>query len=264
MTHLTDEQFEDLLQGGAPEPAHIAECQACRERLAEHRAVRARLRASFASVSAGESLAERVRRSARAARPEVSTKRHGRPSRVHHLSRFAWAMLAAAAAVIVAAAIPATIYLTTPNKAVAAQAELVRIHEDNLTAHHGFYTDADPAKLADYLKTQLGFEPATPRLGQGMAMRGCCVAHFKGQAVGSYVVETPRGPISVIVVPQSSEELGMAHPLQVQGKTFWAGSFAGNNMVTARLGDFSYCAIGEVPQDLLTQVLLALGLTDPT
>lgn len=260
MTHLTDEQFEDIVRGSVPVPAHVAECQACRDRLTAHKVVRARLQSSFAPVHASEGLAERIRGATKEGRPAAALRVQCQPSRIHHLSRRAWATLAAAAAVLVFA-VPALLYLTTPNSAAAAQAELVRIHTDNLTTKHEFYAEADPAKLADYLKTQLGFEPATPRLGQGMAMRGCCVAHFKGHAAGSYVVETPRGPISIIVVPQTPQELGIDHPLQGYGRTFWADTFATNNMVAVRLGNYSYCAVGEVPQELLAQILLNLGLS---
>jgi len=260
MTHLTDEQLEVVVQGTAPEPAHVAECRACQDRLTEHRAVRARLQSAFASVHAGEGLAERLRGAMKKGLSAVPLRASPRPSRVHHLSRRAWATLAAAAAVLILAT-PAILYLTTPSPAAAAQAELVHIHKENLSAEHGFYADAEPAKLAEYLKTQLGFEPATPRLGQGMAMRGCCVAHFKGQAVGSYVVETPRGPISIIVVPQTPEALGINHPFQRDGKTFWADTFATNHMVAVRLGGYTYCAVGEVAQEPLTQILLNLGLS---
>jgi hypothetical protein len=256
MTHLADDQFEDIVQGRAAEPAHVAECPACRARLAEQRAICARLRASFALVHADAALAERLR----GAGDLRAAAGHARPSKVHHLSRFAWATLAAAAAVILIA-VPAVIYLTTANPASAAQAELVKIHAGNLAPHHEFFTEADPAKLADYLKTQLGFEPAAPRVGQGMAIRGCCLAHFKGEHVGSYVVDTPRGPISIIVMPQAPEALGMHEKLQAGGKTFWADSFARNSMVAVRIGNYTYCAVGEVPHDLLTQILLDLGLT---
>jgi len=251
MTHLAGEQFEDVVQGRAPEPAHLAECPACRERLAEQRAIRDRLRSSFASVHADAALAERVRR--------AGEERLARPLRIHQLSRTAWATLAAAAAAVILA-IPAILYLTAPNLASAAQAELVKIHTGNLAAGHEFFTEADPAKLADYLKTQLGFEPAAPRLGQGMAIRGCCLAHFKGEHVGSYVVDTPRGPISIIVVPQAPEALRMTEKFESGGRTFWSGSFARNSMVAVRIGGYTYCAVGEVPRDLLTRILLNLGL----
>jgi anti-sigma factor RsiW len=261
MTHLTEEQFEDVVQGRAPEAAHVAECQACRERLAEARAVRARLRSAFASVHASAALAERIRGTLMGRPAPEAARGSVRRRVIWRLPRLAWAGMAAAAAVLVVA-IPVILYLTAPNSAAAAQAELARIHAGNLAAHHKFFSDADPGKLADYLKTQLGFEPATPKLGQGMAMRGCCVAHFKGQAVGSYVVETPRGPISIIVVPQEPQAMGMTEHAEAAGKTFWTGAFAKNSMVAVRLGGYTYCAVAEVPQDLLTQILLSLGLNN--
>jgi anti-sigma factor RsiW len=254
MTHLTDEQFEDVLAGAA-EPSHLAECGECRARLAERRAVRDRLRASFASVRPSAALADRVRQAAAGPAAVVSIQHKRR------MARLGWETLAAAAAVLVAVSIPAILYLTTPREA-AAQEELAQIHEHNLMAHNEFYADADPAKIAEYLKTQLGFQPATPRPGQGLAMRGCCVTHFKGQEVGSYVVDTPRGPISIIVVPQNPKALGLTQTVQAGGQEFWTGGFATNNLVVARRGAYSYCAVGEVPHDLLTQVLLDLGLGD--
>jgi hypothetical protein len=44
------------------------------------------------------------------------------------------------------------------------------------------------------------------------------------------------------------------------GKTFWSGAFARNSMVAFCLGGYTYCAVGEVPNDLLTTILLDLGL----
>jgi len=250
MSHLTEEQFEDVVQGRTPAPAHVAECPACRDRVAEARAVRARLQASFASVHAGAGLADRLRR-ATVAEPR-------RTAKFLRLPRLAWAMAAAAAILVVA--IPTVLYLTTPSAAAAAQRELVRIHTGNLSAQHDVLTGADPAQVAAYLKAQLGFDLATPRLGQGMAMRGCCVAHFKGQAVGSYVVQTPRGPISVIVVPQAPKDLGLTETFEAGGRTFWGGAFADNCIVATRLGGFTYCAVGEPAHDVLCEILLALGL----
>ncbi len=203
MTHLTDEQFEDVVQGLAPEPAHLAECPACRDRLAERRAVRDRLRSAMASVRPDAALAERIRRATETARA-VPTAAPAKRLAHRPLPRLAWASLAAAAVILIA--VTTILYLTAPNSA---QAELVRIHTANLSASPGFYAEADPAKLAEYLKTELGFQPAAPQLGQGMAMRGCCVAHFQGHAVGSYVVKTPRGSLSIIVVPQTPAQLGM-------------------------------------------------------
>lgn len=83
-----------------------------------------------------------------------------------------------------------------------------------------------------------------------------------GQAVGSYVVETPRGPISIIVVPQEPQAMGMTEHAEAGGKTFWTGAFAKNSMVAVCLGGYTYCAVAEVPQELLTQILLSLGLNN--
>lgn len=261
MTHLTDEELESLVRGEAAEPAHLAACADCRARLAEHRALAARLRSVFDSVHAGETLAERIRQQvvAAAAQPVRHPSAHpARRSPMHPLRRAMWASMAAAAAVLILA-VPVILHLTAANSVVAASAELVRIHTHNLSAHGAMVADADPARLAEHLKTQLGFQPAAPRLGQGMAMRGCCVAHFKGEAVGSYVVETPVGPLSIIVVPQMPEALGMKVLPQAGGRAVWADSFAMNNMAAVRLGDYTYCAVGQVPRETLVRILAGLG-----
>ena len=53
MNHLTDEQFEDIIQGSLPEPQHLLDCERCRELLAEKAAIANRLRSAFASVKPG-------------------------------------------------------------------------------------------------------------------------------------------------------------------------------------------------------------------
>jgi hypothetical protein len=145
--------------------------------------------------------------------------------------------------------------VAAPPAVVAAQAELVKIHEHNLSANHEFYSEADPEKLAEYFKTKLGFSPTMPRPGRGLALRGCCVRHFRGQVVGSYVVETPQGVMSIVVVTDRPESLGMGQKFQHGQYTFWKSSFAKCDMVTARLGDYSYCAVGEISHEYLTELL---------
>jgi hypothetical protein len=122
------------------------------------------------------------------------------------------------------------------------------IHQQNLGSHREFYNDADPEKVAEYFKDKLGFAPAFPCTGQGMAIRGCCIAHFKGQIVGSYVVDTPKGIISIIVVTDTPRQMGMTSMSEKAGynQNLWKSSYAQCNMVTVRLGGYSYCAIGEI------------------
>ncbi len=251
MNHLTNEQFEDIMQGNDIDLTHLDQCQDCRDSLAEKQAIAARLRSAFASVKADAGLADRIRcqinQSSETAE-NVKSIQHTWSTRLHHKL---WPALATAAAIFVVL-VPLSFYVMMPSAATAAQAELVMIHQQNLSPHREFYNNVDPEKLAEYFKDKLGFTPAFPCTGpctgQGMTIRGCCIAHFKGQIVGSYIVDTPKGIISVVVVTDAPKEMGMTH---IPGKTgyeqsLWKSSYAQCNMVTVRLGDYSYCAIGEI------------------
>lgn len=263
MNHLTDQQFEDLLQGEDIDLTHLRQCQDCQERLAEKRAIAKRLRSAFNSVKADTSLSDRILsqiNQSRETTDAIKSIQHTWKIRLHHKL---WPALAAAAAIL-AVLVPLSLFLSSPSTAKAAQAELVKIHQQNLGPHREFYHDADPEKLAKYFKDKLGFSPAFPCTGKGMSIRGCCIAHFKGQIVGSYVVDTPKGIISVIVVTDTPEEIGMTRMPEKIGleQNYWKSFYAQCNMVTVRLGDYSYCAIGEISKisheylkDLLSRLL---------
>ncbi|MHC4192582.1 MAG: anti-sigma factor family protein [Planctomycetota bacterium] len=257
MDHLSDEQFEDILQGEDVGLTHLRQCQDCRNRLAERRAIAGRLRSAFSSVQADSELADRIRSQlARISAPAKTAEpiRHAAPV---HRHRRLWPALAAAAAVLVVA-IPVSLYLGTPSQAQAAQAELVKIHMHNLSPGHEFYSEAEPGKLADYFKSELGFNPRLPKPGQGLALRGCCVRHFRGQVVGSYVVGTPQGVMSVVVVTDKPESLGIVGKFRRGQHTYWKSSFAKCDMVSVRIGDYSYCAVGEISHEYLTELLSQL------
>ncbi len=223
--HLNDEQFEDALNDPMAAAAHLADCAQCREHLEMLRAIQGRLRAAFDSVSAPETLARRILVVADALNPLPLRERvAARPGegwqaqRIFRLPRpFIYA--AAAAAAILLIAVPTALLLTSAPQAMAAQEQLANIHMQNvqmqmLDGHnhegHTFYSQDDPEKLAAYFKETLGFKPAMPKLNQGMAIRGCCVAHFRDKIVGSYVVETPRGAVSIIVVKDRPESIGLS------------------------------------------------------
>ena len=263
MNHITDEQFEDILQHNVSPPAHLDQCQECQKLLAEKRAIAHRLRSAFNSVEPGADLADRIRSQFDLTAKSSQSTESAQPAWTTRLHKRIWSPLAAAAAMLVVA-VPLGLYFASPSQAKAAQAELVKIHRHNLSPHREFYNHADPEKLAEYFKDKLGFTPAFPCTGQGMAIRGCCVAHFKGQIVGSYVVDTPRGIISVIVVTDTPKEIGMTYMPEKKGdeQSFWKSSYAQCNMVTVRLGGYSYCAIGEFSEtshqylkDLLRRLL---------
>lgn len=258
MNHLTDEQFEEIMQGQAP-PPHLTQCPQCLAILTEKQALANRLRSTFDSVQPHADLAARIRATIKHAKEPVRPPDPAAPTGPIRSHWRLWSSLAAAAAAVIVL-IPVITYLIGPSDAQMAQAKLVEIHQHNIADHKEFYTDADPQKLADYFKDKLGFTLALPSLGHGMSIRGCCVAHFRGRIIGSYVVDTQRGVISVIVVTDSPESLGM-NPMPRQPKhqqPFWRSSFARCDMVTVRLGDYSYCAVGEVSHEMLTDLLARL------
>lgn len=259
MGHLTDRQLEQILGGTVPEPTHLGECELCRGRLSEFQALRDRLRVAFASVHADQELSERVRSRLNAPSSGSSIVKPGGKRSGTRVYRLFWRAGAAAAALLLIG-IPLSIYLATPETAAAAESELFQIHQHSVSPHTELYADADPKELAEYLKGELGFKPAFPRLGAGMSLRGCCVAHFRNKPVGSYVVQTPRWVISLIVIKTESESMGLKDELQRGDHTYMTGSFAKCKMVTSELGGYIYCAVGEVPHaflaDLLDQLVL--------
>ena len=252
MTHLSDEQFEDILVGNTRESNHLAQCERCRNELAERRALQSRLRSAFATVHASAELVSNIQVNTRQTVLRGTSITHLARTRMLRFAR--WAMPLSAAALILIA-ISAFLLFAGSDLAIAAPAELFRIYQHSLSPHTELYSDADPESLAGFLKEQLGFRPAVPRLGAGMSLRGCCVAHFRDKPVGSYVVDTPRGVISMIVVTESPDSLGMKDALRRGNHTYMAGSFAKCEMVTVERGGYTYCAVGEVSRDYLVDLL---------
>jgi hypothetical protein len=254
VNHLTEEQFEDVIKGSIPEPEHVSDCEQCRNVLAQKRALANRLRAAFTTIKPNKDLANNIRTKLISSAKVPEKTQHDKWFRIISFKTIAWP---AAAAVLLIAIILGT-YVINPPAAIGAPAELVKIHQHNLSDNHEFYSESDSEKLAEYFKDKLGFSPSMPALGRGMEIRGCCVRHFRGRIVGSYVVDTPRGVISVIVVTDEPHTLGMGKGFEYQGQTFYKSSFAKCDMVATRLGDFSYCAVGEITHECLTELLVQL------
>ncbi len=261
MEHLTDQQLEETLRGTAPESDHLEECELCQGRLSEFRALQDRLRVAFTSVHADHKLLERVRSRLNAPSSDAAAVKPGGKKAASQVHRIFWRAAAAAAALLLIA-IPLSIYLATPETAAAAESELFQIYEHSISPDTELHADADPAKLAEHLKDKLGFQPAFPHLGAGMSLRGCCVTHFRNKPVGSYVVQTPRGVISLIVIKEDLKSLGLKDKLQRGDHTYLTGSFAKCKMVASQLGGYTYCAVGEVPQEFLAELLDQLVLYD--
>ncbi len=249
MKHLTDIELEEMVRMAEPDNEHLMQCEHCKGRLAEMRALKSHLQSAFANVKASEELAGKIRKQLSSGMSKAHSSLHS------SLRRLAWSASAAAAILLVI-----TIGMLTlrPSAAEAARAELFDIHISNVAGNHEFHTTSDPAELAEYFKEKLGFTPNLPEPGKGMALRGCCVRHFKDQVVGSYVVDTPEGVMSIVVVADSPESMGMIGSRGDNSRTFYKGDFAQSNMVAIRMGQYSYCAVGEISHDYLIDLLSKL------
>ncbi len=262
MEHLTEEQLDDLLQSGAPEPEHLQQCPICQARLNHQIAMRAWLRRAFNSVEPPDSLRRKIWESYRpktagtlaeleSIPDSIETKQ---PKRIAYpFWKIYWRRLAAAAVILLLCSPLLLLFRTS--SAEAGWEELVQIHQHNITPHEEFFSDDNPEKLADYFKTQLGFTPELPQLNQGMELRGCCIAHYHDKPVGSYVVNTPHGMVSVIVVKETPQEIGLTRLDNTAETASWIGTFPMCNMAAVRLGDYTYCAVGKVPHEALNKLL---------
>ncbi len=256
MNHLTNEQLEQILQGIDDHSDHLKDCENCRARLEEKKAIASRLRKAFENVSPKEELVQTIKRQINMqSDPSWQKRTMNLLGFKAHWKGWATAVSAMAALFIMA---PVFIGLMYPSSAMAAQKELVNIHKSNLSEDLEFHSEADPEKLAEFFKEKLGFNPRMPNTGHGLALRGCCVRHFQEQVVGSYVVDTPEGVMSIVVVTDSPELIGIDEKFELGGYTYFKSSFAMCDMVSVRIGDYSYCAVGEVSHNYLTELLSRL------
>ncbi len=254
MSHLTAEQIEQMIETPDRIHGHLSECPLCRQRFEEAMAIRRRFQQAFVSVHADDALKHRVVSGIR------SASRRKTPGKAYVLFRRISPSLAAAAAIVLVT-VSLTLYMAEPQQAHAASSELVQIHQTNLMPHAELYGSSDPDKVAAYFKKQLGFVPAFPRLGAGMGLRGCCVAYFRNRPVGSYVVDTDRGVISIIVLRDTPGTLKFGGQVRNDGQTYHTGAFARNRMAAVEIGDYTYCAVGETDAQWLVELLQSLLLT---
>jgi hypothetical protein len=256
MNHLTEEQLEQIMQGIEIDAAHLACCDLCQARLQEKQALANRLRTSFENIKPSRELAQTIQRQINSESIESGHIQGKDILNIRiHWRGWATAVSSAAAVLILVSLI---VYLSVPSQAIAAHKELVQIHQHNISGNHEFYSEAEPGKLAAYFKENLGFNPRLPETGQGLALRGCCVRHFQGQVVGSYVVDTPEGVMSVVAVTDTPESLGITSKFKHGEYTFWKSEFAKCDMVSVRIGDYTYCAVGEISPEYLTDLLSKL------
>ncbi|AQT67898.1 putative transmembrane transcriptional regulator (anti-sigma factor) [Anaerohalosphaera lusitana] len=242
MSHLNKEQFEDIIAGKTKPDSHLENCPRCRSRLSDHVRIKDGLKAAFDNVEPPAELSRRLRMSF--------------PDTVKH--KFATAKTAGSALAVAASLLLVVILFANsmaPSTVQASPEDLSRIHDMNITGHDKFYSQSDPAKLSAYFRTELGFNPHLPRPDMGLELRGCCVSHFGESVKGSYVVDTPQGYISVVVVNDTPRDMVMHKIPSSGGQTVWCSKFAGNRMAAVQLGEYTYCAVGQADYEVLGELL---------
>jgi len=259
MSHLTDEQFEDILQGRTEAPEHVDQCSECRDRLNEKRALARRVQQAFSSIYAGADLAGRIRAEiAAAGRPATGAEARPRiiPLRAR---RHIWSGLAIAAAILIVA-IPRSLQINTSSGVKAAQTALAGIHRTNLDSLEQLMEDEGTGTQCQCLAGKMEDGMGMPCCTRRLCMCGCRMRDFQGRVVPSCVIEKPNtSPISVVLVPESPEALGMTlgPSRTVTGQTIWHATCGACNMASVRMGAGSCCVMGDVPTENLVALLNA-------
>ena len=256
MSHLTEEQFEDILQGRARASEHVEWCPQCRAHLDEKRALAHRVQRAFSSIHAGPDLAERIQ--ARIAAQPAAAKARPRIIPLHARRQF-WSALAIAATILVVVIVRSS-HVDTSSQVRAAQTALVGIHHANLDSLDKQMEDSDLHESCECVKSKSGDGMAMPCCKRGLCMCGCQMREFQGRLIESCVIQEPNAPpISVVVVPESPEALGLTQTgtTTVTGQAVWQSNCGPCNMASVRMGEGSCCVMGQVPQEDLLAVLNA-------
>ncbi len=259
MSHLTQEQFEDILQGRAEAPEHLNRCAQCRAHLAEQQALARRVDQAFSSVYASPALADRILAHVAVGRAPAAAKTRARVIALRAFHTIGPGLAVAAALIIVA--ILRSSYVDPVARSRAAQTALVGIHRINLDSLDELRNDVRSARHCPCREGKMG-GPSMPCCERGLCRCGCQMREFRGRQVPSCVIEEPNSvPVSVVVVPESPQDLGMTvgPTTTAAGQTIWQARFDSCSMALVRLGEESCCVIGRVPQEDLVAVLNAMG-----
>lgn len=259
MSHLTEEQFEDILQGRAEASGHLDRCPECRHRLDEKRALARRVSQAFSSIHASAGLAGRIRTEIAALeRPAPGT---AAPARILPLRarRHIWSGVAIAAAILIIA-IPRSLQIHTSSGARAAQTALAGIHRTNLDSLEHLMEDEGSHQPCRCMASEMNGGVAMPCCTRGLCLCGCQMRDFQGRVVPSCVIEKPNTPpVSVVLVPEAPETLGMTLGTgrTATGQAIWHATCGTCNMASVRMGTGSCCVLGDIPPENLVALLNA-------
>jgi hypothetical protein len=210
-------------------------------------------------VKAGDDLAARIRGALDARSAE--SRRPAAPARLTPYYKRVFPSLAAAAAIL-AVLVPAWLYLNTTSRARAAQMELLQIHQANLGEQDSLFASQDPNAVAAYFEQRMGYAPALIRTDPSMEYCGCSVRQSGSERVGTYLIGTAAGKVSVVVLERTPKALGMSPlpRLSRPGMMVWTATCDCCNMAAVRAGDRTYYALGQVPYETLVDVLSRLSI----
>jgi hypothetical protein len=256
MSHLTEEQFEALLQGQDLSEDHLSQCEQCRARFAEKQALAERLRSAFSEVGPSLALSQRIREQLSLEAKPVAGQ--GRGTKNVQRLRVWRTGLSAAAAVLIVAGILA--FSLTPSAAHATPSILAEIHTQNMTGQHEFLAETDPNALAAHYAEGLGFAVQLPCPCETLKLCSCCIRPcLDADAVlGTYVAGTDQGVITVAVLKDAPESLGTGDAIQEGDRVFYQSRFGTCHMVTVRINGQPYCAIGKMAHSHLRNLLVQL------
>ena len=113
-------------------------------------------------------------------------------------------------------------------------------------------------RLARYFKVRLGFVPLMPEADGQIQLKGCCVRHFQGEAVATYVAQTAKGTISIVAAERRPQSLGIHRHSEHEGRRYGHCSFGECNAVVVKTGDYWYYAVGQVSHNHLEGLLAEL------
>jgi len=254
MSHLTDEQLEDILQGHGRAGEHVEWCPQCRARLDEKRALARRVRRAVLAIHAGTDLADRLQVRATAAGPGT------RPHLLRlHTRRQAWSALAVAALVLVAVGLRIS-HIETSAHVQAAQTALIGLHHANLDSLEEDAHGMAHHEACECLRSISGRGTAMPCCQRGLCACGCQMREFQGRLVECCTIQKPNTPsVSVVLIPETPAALGMTRTAATTttGQTIWQASRGPCNLACVRLGPESCCVIGQVPHAELVALLNA-------
>ena len=251
---LDDIQVEDAACGPVEGAVanHLADCSACRERVAAAKAIRSRLQANFSAVAAPATLVGRIRELTVDSRSPTQRVRLA-PRLLHH-----WGRWAIAASLVLGVSGIVFMHLHQPAEAAASQAtrELVTLHEANLSAHGDMAHHGSHDQSEAYLSDQLGFAVSVPRDQGELRVKGCCVSRLLGRPAGNMIVDGPNGKITLIVSEVKADELEAKAQIVRGGRKFLVCQMKEFCTVAVQQGRLIYCAVGKDRPDDLVDVLV--------